>query len=184
VAGSVNVMVHQDISPAVLYVLLKAMSKEHGGQTLVSSKGDFPTTVGTALSVHPLASQWDKTGTPWTFNTFAPEIASVIYKYWSIALAIVFLANFYSVCLYLFEFYETIANYVSVRILRILKHRHATGHKPGTRSRWLLGIAEAIVNRESRHHEAHTLYQQISPVINGTSVAPPPPLVPVEKISH
>jgi TRAP-type uncharacterized transport system substrate-binding protein len=180
VAGTVNVMVHKDISPAVLYVLLKAMSKEHGGQTLVSSKGDFPTTVGTALTVHPLASQWDKTGTPWTFNTFAPEVASVIYKYWSIALAIVFLANFYSVCLYLFEFYETIANFISVRILRLLKHRHATGHKPGMRSRWLLKIAEAIVKRESGHHEANALYQQVSPVIMGTTREP----VRVEKISH
>jgi TRAP-type uncharacterized transport system substrate-binding protein len=180
VAGTVNVMVHKDISPAVLYVLLKAMSKEHGGQTLVSSKGDFPTTVGTALTVHPLASQWDKTGMPWTFNTFTPEIASVIYKYWSIALAIVFLANFYSVCLYLFEFYETVANYFSVRILRLLKDRHASGHKPGKGSRWLLAIAEAIVKRESRHQEAHTLYQQVSPAIMGTTVEP----TRVEKISH
>jgi TRAP-type uncharacterized transport system substrate-binding protein len=180
VAGMVNVMVHKDISPAVLYVLLKAMSKEHGGQTLVSSKGDFPTTVGTALTVHPLASQWDKTGMPWTFNTFAPEVASVIYKYWSIPLAIVFLANFYSVCLYLFELYETVANYFSVRILRLLKHRHASGHKPGKGTRWLLAIAEAIVKRESRHQEAHTLYQQVSPAILGTTPEP----VRVEKILH
>jgi uncharacterized protein len=180
VAGTVNVMVHKDISPAVLFVLLKAMSKEHSGQTLVSSKGDFPTIIGTALTAHPLALQWNKTGMPWTFENFTPEIASVIYKYWSMALSIVFLANFYSVCLYLFEFYETVTNYLSVRILRTLKDRHAAGHKPGRRSRWLLALAEMIVKRESRHQEAHTLYQQVSPVIMGTT----PELVRVEKISH
>jgi TRAP-type uncharacterized transport system substrate-binding protein len=168
VAGTVNVMVKKDINPAVLYVLLKAMSKEHGGQTLVSSKGDFPTTIGTALTVHPLASQWDKTGTPWTFDTFSPTVASVLYKYWPLVLTIIFIANFYSVCLYLFELYETVSNYLTVRILRTLKNRQAAGQEVGKGSRWLLAIAEAIVKRESRHQEAHSLYQQISPTLKGS----------------
>ena len=168
VAGAVNVMVRKDLSPAVLYVLLKAMNKEHGGQTLVSSKGDFPTTIGTALPAHPFAVQSNKTGTPWAFTTFSPAIASVIDKYWFLVLSIIFVANFYSVCLYLFELYESVTNYLSVRILRSLQARHAAGHQAGRWSRWLLAVAAKVVKHESRHQQAHALYQQISPAIKGS----------------
>jgi TRAP-type uncharacterized transport system substrate-binding protein len=164
VSGSVNVMVRKDINPAVLYSLLQAMKETHGGQTLVSVKGEFPTTVGTALKVHPLAAQWEKAGTPWMFSHFGPIAASLIDKYWFVMLLIVFVANFYSVCLYLYEFYETIVNFVAVRILK----RHHDKLIAGYASSWIgekmFGLAEAIARRQSNKNIAHGLLEKVRDV--------------------
>lgn len=160
-SGSVNVMVRKDINPAVLYILLQAMQETHSGQTLVSLKGEFPNTIGTALKVHPLAAQWEKAGTPWMFNHFGPIMASLIDKYWFVLLLIVFVANFYSVCLYLYEFYESIVNYIAVKILKRHHERLLAGLTSNFAGEKMFSLAEAIVKRESNQRKAHALLAKV-----------------------
>jgi TRAP transporter TAXI family solute receptor len=166
VAGTVNVMVRKDINPAVLYTLLQAMKETHGGQTLVSVKGEFPTTIGTALRAHPLAVQWEKSGTPWMYSNFSPTLASLIDKYWFLLMVIVFVANFYSVCLYLYELYETTVNFLAVRILKRHHDRLLAGKTSNFLGERMFVLAEAIAKRESNEHKAHELLDKVRKVHN------------------
>jgi NMT1-like family len=164
ISGSVNVMVRKDINPAVLYSLLQAMKETHSGQTLVSIKGEFPTMQGTSLKPHPLAVQWEKAGTPWMFSHFGLTTASLIDQYWVIALGVLFVANLYSVCQYLFGLHDTIASYVALRILYRLHLKHSTGQPAGAVSHWLFDLAETMMHRESIHQKASAMLHQVKPV--------------------
>ncbi|MES2943560.1 MAG: TAXI family TRAP transporter solute-binding subunit [Pseudomonadota bacterium] len=165
ISGMVNVMVKKDINPAVLYVLLDAMKDAHHGQTLVSAKGDFPSMVGTELEVHPLAAQWAKSGTPWIFVRFGPVVASLIDKYWLLALVLVLLAEVYRTSRYLYELTELSASSTALRILLHLQKRLADGRMPGRFGKQLFRIAEAITARESQNAKARALLEQLRPVM-------------------
>lgn len=165
VGGLVNILVRKDINPAVMYALLDAMKDTHQGQSLVSAKGEFPSTVGTALQVHPLAAQWANSGTPWIFATFSPVWASLIDKYGLLALAILILAEVYRSLRYVYEFMELGATSTAMRILRFLDRRLSAGHQPGRMSHKMFGMAETIVTRESQDQKAKTLLEQLRPAM-------------------
>lgn len=161
VGGLVNVVVRNDINPAVLYVLLDAMKSSHLGQTLVSPKGEFPSVVGTALDVHPLAAQWTKTGTPWVFAHFSPGLASLIDRYWLIGLAVLLLSEVYRTLRYVFEFMELGAISMALRVLRWLDGRLAAGQALGPASAKLFSVAEKIISRENQTQQARALLERI-----------------------
>lgn len=165
IGGVVNVMVRQDINPAVMYTLLEAMKDTHQGQSLVSGKGDFPSAVGTSLGAHPLAAQWARSGTPWVFAKFGPRVASLIDKYWLFALAILVLTEVYRTLRYLYEFVELGATSFAVRILLWLQRRVAAGKHPGLVSRRLFDMAEKVITRESQNIKAKVLLEQVRPAM-------------------
>ncbi len=55
VAAPVGVVVRDDLHPCLVYALLEAMAKVHRGATFLSAAGEFPTTAGSQLAIHPLA---------------------------------------------------------------------------------------------------------------------------------
>jgi TRAP-type uncharacterized transport system substrate-binding protein len=165
VCGTVNVMVRKDINPAVLYALLEAMKDTHQGQTLVSSKGDFPSALGTALDIHPLAAQWAKSGTPWIFNRFTPILASLIDKYWLLVVVLIVLAEIYRVTHYVYEFVQLGASSTALRILLKLRKRVAAGRAIGPIGKKMYALAEAILLKESQNARARLLLEQLRPAV-------------------
>ena len=165
VGGLVNVIVRKDINPAVMYALLSAMKDTHEGQSMVSAKGEFPSMVGTALELHPLAAQWAKSGTPWVFDKLSPGLASLSDKYWLFALAILLLAEAYRVLRYFYEFMALGATSTALRILRFINRRLSAGHTPGRLDLKLFGMAEDIIAHESQDQKAKALLEQIRPAM-------------------
>ena len=168
VGGLVDVMVRKDINPAVMYALLEAMKDTHAGQSLVSAKGEFPSTVGTALEPHPLAAQWAKSGTPWVFNKLSPGLASLIDKFWIYALAIFLLSQAYSILRYLYDLMTLSATSTALRILRMVYRRLSAGQTLGRLDLKLVDLAESIIAHESQKEKAKALLEQIRPAIKRT----------------
>jgi len=168
VGGLVDVMVRKDINPAVMYALLEAMKDTHAGQSLVSAKGEFPSTVGTALEPHPLAAEWAKSGTPWVFNKLSPGLASLIDKFWIYALAIFLLSQAYSILRYLYDLMTLSATSTALRILRMVHRRLSAGQTLGRLDLKLVDLAESIIAHESQKEKAKALLEQIRPAIKRT----------------
>jgi TRAP-type uncharacterized transport system substrate-binding protein len=93
VATGISVVVKKSLPPASVYALLEAMSEEHRQATYVSQSGEFPTSAGSALTVHPLARDYYRSGTPWMFSNLPPGLANLIDRYLVALLAFWFLVG-------------------------------------------------------------------------------------------
>lgn len=165
-SGTVNVMVRKDINPALLYKLLEAMKDSHQAQTLVSSRGEFPTTAGTALDVHPMAAQWSKTGTPWVFAHFNPILASLIDKYGVFVVVLIVFAEIYRVWHYLSAMLDFGAASIAVRILTRLQKRAQKDVAPGSFSKKMYLVAQRLTTvSDSQNKKAQVLLDQLKPTM-------------------
>jgi hypothetical protein len=163
VGATVNVIVRQDIHPAVLYALLNAMKDVHKGQTLVSDPGDYPSLVGTVLPLHPLAYEWAKAGTPWLYTHLSPAVAGLVDAYWGPALFLLALVSAFGTLRSLNEFIHTGALNLSLLCLVRLQARVDAGRQPGPVSRLVFRLAEPIVLRESKATKAREKLERLRP---------------------
>lgn len=92
-AGPVEVIMRQDINPAVAYLLLDAMKEVHHGTTVISDAGAFPVLKETNVAPHPITEAYAKAGVPWIYHHLPPRLASVIDQYGVIGIVLVLLRN-------------------------------------------------------------------------------------------
>jgi TRAP-type uncharacterized transport system substrate-binding protein len=145
VGATVNVVVREDIHPAVLYALLQAMSEVHKGQTLVSDAGEYPRQAGAALAVHPHAREWAKTGTPWLYAQLPPALAGVVDAYWAPALALLALASAFGSLQSVNGLIDNAVLAASWHWLGWLQRWVEHGGQPGWASRKLFKMVEPVV---------------------------------------
>lgn len=157
VGAMVNVIVREDLHPAVLFELLRVMDEFHGGATLVNRAGEFPSLTSTELQPHPLAAQYRKTGVPWLYRHFSPFIARMFESYLLIGLALVLLAEGYKIWYYLREFWEEASERFALWTLKRLDRRFDRGARPGPIWRTLLRFAERVVQRHETDHAKELL---------------------------
>ncbi len=163
VGATVNVVVREKMHPALVYTLLDTLKEVHGGVSLVSGHGDFPSLVATALPVHPLASEWAKTGTPWLFAHLNPTLAGLVDAYWGPALFLLALVSAFGTLRSLSEFIQDAALNAALFFLRALQRRVDAGRKPGPLSRLLFRAAEAVVVREDNADRARAQLEKLRP---------------------
>jgi TRAP-type uncharacterized transport system substrate-binding protein len=131
VAAKVNVILRDDIRPAMLYPLLDAMNDVHGGATLVSDAGEFPTLVGTDLPPHPLAREYAKSGAPWYFQDFPLPLASIIDSYLGIAVAAFLLGETLDSEAYLSQFLDFLIGVFGIAALARRARKRLSGYRAG-----------------------------------------------------
>jgi len=102
-AGTVDVVVRPGLHPHVVQTLLAAMTEEHRGATFLSNAGDYPTIAGSELTVHPLALDYYRTGTPWIYRNLPSWLASFVDHYLLVGLALFVLFELYRWSQYLTE---------------------------------------------------------------------------------
>ncbi|SEL87747.1 TRAP-type uncharacterized transport system, substrate-binding protein [Roseateles sp. YR242] len=163
VGATVNVVVREDIHPAVLYALLQAMDEVHKGQTLVSDPGEYPRQTGAVLPVHPLALEWGKSGTPWLFTHLPPAVAGVVDAYWAPALAILALVSAIGTLQSLTGFIDGAILGVALQWLGWLESRVARGRRPGWLGRHLFRLVEPVVLRKGREQIARDRLEHLRP---------------------
>ena len=160
--GNVNVMVREDINPALLYNLLEVMRETHQGETLVSDVAEFPAIVGTALDAHPLAIQWHKTGTPWVFKKFGPTFASLLDKYWLLAVVMAVVAQAYNTFYDLYRLIHFGSSSIALGILLRLQKRLRQGKTLGAISKGFYRAAENMTTEsKSQNEKAQALLEQL-----------------------
>ena len=155
VGAMVNVVVREDLHPAVLFELLRAMDGFHGGATFVNRAGEFPSLTSTELQPHPLAAQYRKTGVPWLYRHFSPFPARMFDNYLPIFIALVLLVEGYKFWYYLSELREEASERFAMWALKRLDRLLDRGIPPGRTSRSLLSFAEHVILRHeaARGHE-------------------------------
>lgn len=161
VGATVNVVVHKDLHPAVLYALLRAMDDVHSGASLVNPAGEFPSLLRTAVPPHPMASQYAKTGVPWLYRHLPPFPARMVDRYLLIALAFLLLIEGYRVIHYFREMRDWAGDLAALRILGALDSRLAGGRRPGSAGRALFVFAERIVQHRAEHSRAQELLDRV-----------------------
>ena len=160
--GAVNVMIRKDINPVLMYSLLEAMRELHQGQTLVSSRGDFPTIVGTTLEVHPLAAQWHKVGTPWVFKNFGATMASLIDKYLLLTVVLIVVSQIYTVSHDLYRLVHLSSSSIALGILRRLQKRLGDGKTPGPISKgFYLAAKNMTAASKSQNEKAQAMLEEL-----------------------
>ena len=160
--GTVNVMVREDINPVLLYSLLEVMMELHQGQTLLSSRGEFPTIVGTTLEAHPLAVQWHKVGTPWVFKNFGATLASLLDKYWLVVAVLIVISQAYTVSHDLYRLVHLGSSSVALRILLRLQKRLNDGKTPGAVSKGFYRAAKGMTAASKNQNEkAQAMLEQL-----------------------
>ncbi len=163
VGATVNVVVREKTHPALIYTLLDTLKEVHGGVSLVSGHGEYPSLVATALPVHPLASEWAKTGTPWLFAHLNPTLAGLVDAYWGPALFLLALVSAFGTMRSLSEFIQDAALNAALFFLRWLQRRVDAGRQPGPLSRLLFKAAEAVVVREDNADRARAQLERLRP---------------------
>jgi TRAP-type uncharacterized transport system substrate-binding protein len=102
-AGTVDVLVRDGLHPYVIHTMLDAMAEEHRGATFLSNAGDYPTVAGAELTVHPLAEDYHRSGTPWIYRNLPSWLASFVNHYFLIVLVIFVFFEIYRWSQYLAE---------------------------------------------------------------------------------
>jgi TRAP-type uncharacterized transport system substrate-binding protein len=115
IAGTVDVVVREGLHPYVIYTLLEAMAEEHRGATFLSAAGAYPSITGPELTVHPLAQDYYRSGTPWIYRNLPPWLASFVDHYFLLGLVIFVLSELYRWAQYLAEIGSAL---VAARALR------------------------------------------------------------------
>lgn len=165
IGATVNVVVREDIHPAVLYTLLHAMSEAHRGQSLVTDHGAYPSLVGAALPVHPLAAEWAQTGTPWLFKHLSPGAAGLVNAYWGPALMLLALVSAFGTLRSVNQLIDEAALHVALLYLARLRRRIDAGRRPGRVSRWLFRLAESVVLKEDSSELGREQIEVLRPLL-------------------
>jgi TRAP-type uncharacterized transport system substrate-binding protein len=108
-AGTVDVVVRPGVHPYIIQTLLEAMSEEHRGATFLSGAGNYPTISGPELTVHPMAEDYYRSGTPWVYRNLPPWLASFVDHYLLVALAIFVVCEIYRSTHHVAEFSDGIS---------------------------------------------------------------------------
>jgi TRAP-type uncharacterized transport system substrate-binding protein len=160
-AATVNVVVRQDLHPAVLFTLLEAMKETHHGATMISDVGEFPSVASTDLIPHPLALEYSKTGMPWIYRNLPLSVASLIDSYLIIGVALLILAEIYKNLKYLAEMTNVVLENVCLRALGSIE-RSALRGKPISRTRLLVvRLAEQALVSTSKRKRGEDLIGRI-----------------------
>ena len=118
IAAPVSMVVREGLHPFLLYALMDAMTEVHRGATFISTAGEFPTSAGSQLTIHPLAAQYFRTGVPWTYRALPPWLASFIDEYQRTFFVIILIAGIYFGLKCLAEMVGILAEPLAVWIVR------------------------------------------------------------------
>jgi TRAP-type uncharacterized transport system substrate-binding protein len=126
-AASVNIVVRQDLHPAVLYTLLEAMKEVHHGATPVSDLGAFPTLESTELLPHSLAREFYRSGMPWIYRNLPLPIASLIDRYFVVGIVLLLLTETYKNLKYFRELAKLVMEHCCVHALSTIGQSQRVG---------------------------------------------------------
>jgi TRAP transporter TAXI family solute receptor len=130
VAAPVSVVVHAGLHPYLVFSLLQAMSEVHRGPTFLTEAGDFPTSVGSVLTVHPLAAQYYASGLPWIYRELPPWLASAVDED-----QLVGVGGFLLIALYLVAMWLADAGVAITTVIDRWRHPPAKQHVAGDGAR-------------------------------------------------
>jgi uncharacterized protein len=146
VAATVGVVVRKDLHPFLVFSLLDAMTKIHRDPTFLSNAGDYPTIVGSQLTVHPLAEQYYRTGIPWLYHELWPWPASVLYEHQLVFAGIFLLSGIFIAVTYLTRMGSLLLESIALVILRRVE-----GSRPRTGGTSRLQLRLANIARRLLH---------------------------------
>jgi hypothetical protein len=80
VATKANLVVREDLHPALAYLLLEAATEVHGGPGLFHNAGDFPSAVGTDFPLANQAQSFYKNGRPFLQRYLPFWLANLVQR--------------------------------------------------------------------------------------------------------
>jgi TRAP-type uncharacterized transport system substrate-binding protein len=160
-AAPVNVVVREDTPPAILYPLMQAMADVHQGATLINNAGEFPNLINISLPADPLATQFQKSGTPWIYRNLPLWMASLIDSYFVLGLALVVIIEVYRGFHYLTELVDFLFVNLWLWILMRIERRSRGGQRLTAIERKLVDLAESTLSRTDKHRRSEELIGHI-----------------------
>jgi TRAP transporter TAXI family solute receptor len=79
-ATTANVVVRDEVHPALAYLLLEAARQVHGGPSLIHAAGEFPSPKGTEFPLAPAAERYFQDGRPFLLNYLPFWMANLVQR--------------------------------------------------------------------------------------------------------
>jgi hypothetical protein len=95
-AAKVNVIASTRVHPALIYLMLGAISEVHQGATYVSRAGEYPNLVHVSLPLHPLAFEYSKSGIPWIYRNLPLWLSGVLDFYLATVVVVLIIPQIWS----------------------------------------------------------------------------------------
>jgi len=149
IGAPINVVVHRDLHPAVVYALIEALQKVHGGRTAVSEAGQYPSFTATALPLHDSAQTFSSNGRPWAHRVFSSTLASLVDEFFVLALALFLTTEAYKTIKYANELFELLLGSALLGLVSRLDARRQAGHPLRWPGRLILRLARRLAQKSS-----------------------------------
>jgi TRAP transporter TAXI family solute receptor len=79
-ATTANLVVREELHPALAYLLLEAARQVHGGPSLIHAAGEFPSPKGTEFPLAPAAERFFRDGRPFLLNYLPFWMANLVQR--------------------------------------------------------------------------------------------------------
>ena len=160
-AAKVNVIASTDVHPALIYLLLEAITAVHQGATYVSRPGAYPNLVDISLPLHPLAQSYLKQGVPWIYRNLPLWLSGVLDFYLAIVVFLFAITQLWSAYNNLRKPVVALINTTSHNLLMHTRSKLLKG-RPLTRLDWqLFQIASQTLNPPDRRRIAQAIIEEI-----------------------
>ncbi len=169
VGAPVDVVVRNNINPALGYALLGAMAKVHRGATLVSTAGAFPTPSGSALPTLPIAAGYYRNGIPWVYRELPPPVAVFVDRNLAFVLTLLVLTQVYLGSKWIYELGYFSADQVALLVLLWIYRSSARRKKLSDRRLRLVQGIERMLLRQTNKQRRDTLIARIRTISEQSS---------------
>lgn len=180
-----DVVVRDDLHPAIIYLLLQAMSEEFGRGDLTTRMGEFPSARNRELTLNKFASDYYRAGLPWHYRYLPLWLGSVIGYYIAMIIPMIVLLPVYNLLnLPSFkEVFKAIQRYLWQRALSSIEQRLDNGVPLGHSYRRALSVIEYSLQPDSSDKTCREALERIRTKqrlggVGSVESACSPPLVP------
>ena len=81
IAATTEVVVRKDLHPAIVFLLMQAMTEGFSERGLVNQLDEFPAPRGRQLPINPNAEEYYRSGVPWQYRLLPMGVASIVSFY-------------------------------------------------------------------------------------------------------
>ena len=81
IAATSDIVVRNDLHPAIIYLLLQAMSQQYLGGDLTARRGEFPSPQNRQIPLNKQADEYYHSGVPWEYRALPIWLGSIIGFY-------------------------------------------------------------------------------------------------------
>lgn len=157
----VEVIVRNDMRPALAYALLSVMTAVNRKPTLISGVDEFPTASRSALPLLGAAAQYYRTGVPWVYRELPRWLAGFVDRYSTFVLTLLVMTQVYLGSKWIYELSYFLMDQFGLVVLLWIHRRSVRRQALSQRRRRLVAAVERTLLRQTNKQRRDKLIDRI-----------------------